>query len=247
MSRSTRFTHFCSYAPLPPMTQLSRGMNRFYSFLWFHIVSAFSSGCSGWCFQFFHLVFRVGFIIFAPLRTQKFNEISSFFWRVDASKKSEKGKNLQNGKWKTRLLLLWETENLTVLSYFLPTCPVSSPFEKAALRRRICPQIFCCFSTTLLDLKTGGVLYGLLLPFMVSRSYLRWWCLAQKGRAYPANNPFRMLSESTSIMCCVFPGIRFLHTRKNSRPSSHNPPTLVRMNGRHEDSVKRRPSWSLRG
>ena len=52
---------------------------------------------------------------------------------------------------------------------------------------------------------------------------------------------------STSIKCLVFSGLRFRHTRKNSCPSSQSPPILVKMKGRQEDSVRRRPFSSLRG
>ena len=52
---------------------------------------------------------------------------------------------------------------------------------------------------------------------------------------------------STSIKCLVFSGLRLRQTLKNSCPSSQSPPILVKMNGRQEDSVRRRPFSYLRG
>ena len=50
---------------------------------------------------------------------------------------------------------------------------------------------------------------------------------------------------STSMRCLVFSGLRLRQTRRNSCPSSHKPPMLVKMNGRHDDSVRRRPCSSV--
>ena len=111
---------------------------------------------------------------------------------------------------------------------------VVSLLEKADLRRCICPQFLCGFWPMFSEMgwKTASFNVG-----VWPKSALR---------ILPAIH-FECWVASTSTRCFVFSGLRFRHTRKNSWPSSQSPPMLVKINGIHEDSVRRRPLWSLRG
>ena len=114
------------------------------------------------------------------------------------------------------------------------SCPILaavSLLEKADLRRRICPQFL---RSVLFEVGWNTAWFD---DDVWPKSDLR---------ILPAIH-FECWVTSTSMRCFVFSGLRFLHTRKNSWPSSQSPPMLVKMNGMHDDSVRRRPLSSLRG
>ena len=98
-----------------------------------------------------------------------------------------------------------------VLSYFLAYG--GDLLEEAVLRRHVCPQ-------------------RLLGPKVPSASCLR----SISNAVWRARWSCALASQD-----CVFS--TFLHTesRKNSWPSSHNPPMFVRMKGRLEVCARRRP------
>ena len=137
-----------------------------------------------------------------------------------------------------------------------PSCPiwestleVSTLLEEAALRSLILPAV-------LRELfLTGCVLKPVVLAHCAEICCCSW---SQDSTAEEVACPKRALLirlatqreccvTSTSMRCFVFSGLRFLHTRKNSWPSSQSPPMLVKMNGMHDDSVRRRPFWFLCG
>ena len=147
----------------------------------------------------------------------------------------EKGKILENWKMKTPSYFGERGKISPFSTTSWPIVAVAWLLKKAVLRRRICPQFLCGFIPMFSELDTE---WAAVLDVDV------WPKRAL--RILPAIH-FECWVTSTSMRCFVFSGLRFLHTRKNSWPSSHNPPMLVKMNGMHEDSVRRRPFWSLRG
>ena len=137
-----------------------------------------------------------------------------------------------------------------------PSCPIWEPtlgvsmlLEKAALRRLILPAV-------LRELFLTGCA---LTPVVLAHCEVSCCCLwSQDSTAVEVACPksdlrIRLATQreccvtSTSMRCLVFSGLRLRQTRRNSCPSSHNPPMLVKMNGRQDDSVRRRPCSSLRG
>ena len=102
-----------------------------------------------WSPQFVALFMIICFFFF------RFLSFPSFL-RVNASKKLEKG---TSWKWKMKTPVRYgerrESSPLwpTPLPTFKLSVALSPLFEKAAPRRRICPQIFCGFWPTHLDLK----------------------------------------------------------------------------------------------
>ena len=114
--------------------------------------------------------------------------------------------------------------------------------KKAALRRFILPAVLREL------LLTGCVLKSVVLAHCADICCCSW---SQDSTAEEVACPKRALLirlatqreccvTSTSMRCFVFSGLRLRHTRKNSCPSSHKPPMLVKMKGRHDDSVRRR-------
>ena len=131
-----------------------------------------------------------------------------------------------------------------------PSCPirestlgVSMLLKKAALRRFILPAVLREL------LLTGCVLKSVVLVHCSETCCCSW---SQDSTAVEVACPKRALLirlatqreccvTSTSMRCFVFSGLRLRQTRKNSCPSSHKPPMLVKMKGRHDDSVRRNP------
>ena len=137
-----------------------------------------------------------------------------------------------------------------------PSCPIwestlefSMLLKKAALRRFMLPAVLREL------LLTGCVLKSVVLAHCAETCCCSWsQDSTAEEVAYPKRAPLIRLATqreccvtSTSMRCFVFSGLRLRQTRKNSCPSSHKPPMLVKMNGRHDDSVRRRPCSSLRG
>ena len=113
--------------------------------------------------------------------------------------------------------------------------------KKAALRRFILPAVLREL------LLTGCVLKSVVLAHCAETCCCSW---SQDSTAEEVACPKRALLirlatqreccvTSTSMRCLVFSGLRLRQTRRNSCPSSHKPPMLVKMNGRHDDSVRR--------
>ena len=137
-----------------------------------------------------------------------------------------------------------------------PSCPIWEPtlgvsmlLEKAALRRFILPAV-------LRELfLTGCALTPVVLAHCEEKSCCLWShdCTVVEVACPKSDLRIRLATQreccvtSTSMRCLVFSGLRLRQTRRNSCPSSHNPPMLVKMNGRQDDSVRRRPCSSLRG
>ena len=96
---------------------------------------------------------------------------------------------------KTLVYLAERQKNALLYSTILATFAVSTYLKKSCFKPphlSANPQLFL---TCTRRFAVGGFLCELRLQFMVSRSYLRWRCLAKKGPSYPAFNPFRMLSD----------------------------------------------------
>ena len=136
-----------------------------------------------------------------------------------------------------------------------PFCPTLVPtfvastlqgkFEKAALRRFMCPQLFCVlWAVEIAEVAFHAGLVSCADRWDATAEDVDWPKRALRNRLAIH---FACCVTSTSIRCFVLSGLRFRHRRRNSWPSSQRPPILVRINGIQEDSVRSRPFWSLRG
>ena len=173
-----------------------------------------------------------------------------FFFRAKLqwSRKNGKKKN-ENRKMKTPVYDGEEGKISPSCPIWEPTLGVSMLLEKAALRRLILPAV-------LRELFLTGCA---LTPVVLAHCEEKCCCLwSHDSTAVEVACPksdlrIRLATQreccvtSTSMRCLVFSGLRLRQTRRNSCPSSHNPPMLVKMNGRQDDSVRRRPCSSLRG
>ena len=173
-----------------------------------------------------------------------------FFFRAKLqwSRKNGKKKN-ENRKMKTPVYDGQEGKISPSCPIWEPTLGVSMLLEKAALRRLILPAV-------LRELfLTGCALTPVVLAHCEEKSCCLWShdCTVVEVACPKSDLRIRLATQreccvtSTSMRCLVFSGLRLRQTRRNSCPSSHNPPMLVKMNGRQDDTVRRRPCSSLRG
>ena len=115
-----------------------------------------------------------------------------------------------------------------------PFCPTLVPtfvastlqgkFEKAALRRFMCPQLFCVlWAVEIAEVAFHASLVSCADCWDATAEDVDWPKRALRNRLAIH---FACCVTSTSIRCFVLSGHRFRHRRKNSRPSSQRLPIL---------------------